>query len=348
MRIIDFTTVIVQAWNEFSPSQRILSIVDISARVSTNHVFRITLNDGFVIAKLSYFGQYDHFVEDHNIIHSLAELLPPPFENFLAHSYTSKNGKVFTHRSKDELKDVWVVFYKPIDVVEKLPRRLEEKHIRALGRQLALFHKACTDVAPKLPDSSKTLECDIKHLLTKLDTEEGKFEHRQNEYIIRKQCDYFLGYTNDLKYKKEFDKIPVFVDWNIGNFSVTENLEFYSRWDYDWFRKTSRVMDFYFFSRVVSDIGDKTIFSYVVNTLMEDRFMIFLKEYHKVFPLSEDEIRFIKEAYRFFILNYVIKDGRYFFHEIYANRLQYMAYEDYFPNLDKNFNVDKILRTLKI
>ena len=31
---------------------------------------------------------------------------------------------------------------------------------------------------------------------------------------------------------------------------------------------------------------------------MEERFLLFLKEYHAVYPLTEPEVRFIKEAYR--------------------------------------------------
>lgn len=110
----------------------------------------------------------------------------------------------------------------------------------------------------------------------------------------------------------------------------------------------SRTLDFYFMARVTSDVGDRTVFSYLVNPLMEERFLIFLKNYHNVFPLTENEIRFLQEAYRFFILNYVIKDGRYFFHEIFASKLQQEAYELYFPSIEKVFNAEKILHSLKV
>jgi len=145
----------------------------------------------------------------------------------------------------------------------------------------------------------------------------------------------------------KLDSIPVFIDWNIGNFSVAKNGMLYSRWDYDWFRVCSRVLDFYFLSRVVSDAGDQKKFSYYIDTLMEDRFLLFLTQYHRIFPLSPREIYFIKESYRFFILNYVIKDGRYFFHEIYATRLQKEAYDIYFPSVE-SFQADKILKALNI
>jgi hypothetical protein len=108
------------------------------------------------------------------------------------------------------------------------------------------------------------------------------------------------------------------------------------------------VLDFYFLSRVVSNAGDRTVFSYYINTLMEDRFIIFLEEYHKVFPLTANEIRFMKEAYRFFILNYVIKDGKRFFKEQYAEKLQAEAFNIYLPSVERDFHAEKIIDALKL
>jgi hypothetical protein len=81
---------------------------------------------------------------------------------------------------------------------------------------------------------------------------------------------------------------------------------------------------------------------------MEDRFIIFLQEYHKVNPLTKNEILFLKESYRFFILNYVMKDGNYFFAEKYAIKLQAEAFEIYLPSIDKEFDATKILEALKL
>jgi predicted transcriptional regulator len=111
---------------------------------------------------------------------------------------------------------------------------------------------------------------------------------------------------------------------------------------------STRMLDFYFFSRVASDIGDKTVFSYNVDVMMEERFIIFLKAYHKIFPLSELEIRFLKESYRFFILNYVIKYGRFFFHEIFATKLQKEALEIHLPTLDEKFDAEPLLNALDL
>ena len=347
MRIKDYPAIIKQAWHEFDPHQAVMSIEDISAKVSTNHVFRVYLESGDqVIAKASYFGKYEHFKEDHRIIHALANNLLYPFENVLAKSLV-KNGQVYTYRYQEDFLDTWVVFYNPIRVQQRLPRRLDDGHIVKLAEQMARFHKACHRANKVLPKRSKTLRYDVNHLLDILKTDEGRYEHRMHVDTLEEQCQIFLRNIQKLNVS-EFDLMPVFVDWNIGNFSVTDEVELYSRWDYDWFRVSSRVMDFYFLSRVVSDVGDRTVFSYLVNPLMEDRFMLFLRHYHQIYPLTENEIRFTKEAYRFFILNYVVKYGKYFFHRTYANKLQKEAYELYFPSIERDFDAEKLLDALEI
>jgi len=347
MPFIDFTAIVKEAWQAYDDTREIVRIVDISAKVSTNHVYRVTFSDkSFIIAKLSYYGKHEHFVEDHSIINSLSNNLPAPFENFLARSLM-KGNELFVYRFKSIILDAWVVFYRPIKIKNRLPRRLDEQQIIKLGEQVAMFHKACANIRNTLPKSSKTLAVDIESLLQNLTTEEGSYEHRMHEDEIKRQADIFFKNTDELG-AGSFKKIPVFVDWNIGNFSVSPSFRLYSRWDYDWFRMDSRMLDFYFLSRVVSDIGDRTVFSYYVGPLLEERFLLFLKAYHEVYPLDEKEVLFLKEAYRFFILNYVIKDGRYFFHEIFATKLQKEAYEIYLPSVDRDFKADIILKALNI
>jgi hypothetical protein len=191
------------------------------------------------------------------------------------------------------------------------------------------------------------LRTDIYTLQQQLEKNERQFGSAMQVDFLKYHCDLFL--KNRSKYNmNSFEIIPVFIDWNIGNFSVTKELELYSRWDFDWFRMSYRVLDFYFFSRVVSDIGDRTVFSYGISTLMEERFILFLQEYHKVNPLTANEIRFMKEAYRFFILNYVIKDGKYFFNEQYAKKLQAEAFDNYLPSVDRDFNAESIIEALKL
>ncbi len=343
----EFSEIVRDAWQDYDGDSRLVkSITDISAKVSTNHVFMIELeNRERVIGKLSYFGSYENFLEDHTLINALALNLPAPYEYFVSHSLT-KQSQVYTYRYKDSLLDAWVVFYKPIRVNKFLPRKLSIQQVQKLGRELASFHKTCTSLSGVLPLWSKTMPNDLRYLLEIMETDMGKFEHRGNEDVIKRQVNLFLENFEALG-ADNFDTIPVFVDWNIGNFSIDKKGAFYSRWDYDWFRMSSRIMDFYFFSRVCSSAGDRTFFSYLIDPLMEPRFMSFLKAYHQVFPLTEQEVYFLKEAYRFFILNYVIKDGRYFFHEIYSGRLQMEAYATYFPNIDK-FDASPILKELGI
>lgn len=345
MRSIDFFSIIKQAWTEYDNLKTIKSIFDVSAQVSTNHVFKVTFEDrNPVFAKLSYYGKFEHFREDHIIINNLANNLESPYENFLARALV-KNNNVFIYRYNERNLDTWVIFYNPIKIKKKMPRRLDERNIVKIAGEMALFHKACTNVRTSLPVASKTLITDIKNLIDL--TAQPNCEFSGHEALIEEHCSIFLENIDKIRFLDTFIRIPVFIDWNIGNFSVTTDGKLYSRWDYDWFRVTTRVLDFYFMSRVVSDIGDRTIFSYVVDPMMENRFLLFLQEYHKVFPLKEFEIRFLKEVYRFFILNYVIKDGKHFFHETYANKLQKEAYEIHLPTLDAKFNVDKILKALK-
>lgn len=339
-----FHEIVEKAWLEYDSSRPILRIADISAKVSTNHVYRIKLKDkATVIAKLSYFGKYEHFAEDHSIINTLSNNLEAPFENFLATSLM-KNGRLFVYRHQKGEQDVWVVFYRSIAVKNKLPRRLEEVQIKKLAPQIALFHKACTTIRHTLPPSSKTMEFDIKELLEYVQTEEGKQEYGEHTTTVEEHCHAFLKFYDKVK-DVQMPIIPVFTDWNIGNFSVTGRMKLASRWDYDWFRMTTRIIDFYFFARVVSDIGDRTVFTYNIGVLQEERFLLFLKCYHKTFPLQEYEIDMLPEIYRFFQLNYVVKLGKYFFHQVYAEKLQKEAFEVHLNSI-KDFDTRAIKKAI--
>jgi len=347
MSFIDFTEIVRQALKEYDSTRIITNIIDISAKVSTNYVFKITFTDrNFIIAKFSYFGKFEHFVEDHTIINSLSNNLPAPYDNFLARSLM-KGNSLFIYRFQNQMLDAWVVFYRPIAIKKRPPKKLEEDQIIKFGEQVALFHKACYNIRNTLPPSSKTLRVDMDYLLKIVDSDYGQYEHRMHIETIKSQIELFSKNSERLK-ANTFDKIPVFVDWNIGNFSVTSSFKLFSRWDYDWFRMSSRMLDFYFLSRVVSEIGDKPVFSYNIGPLMEKRFLLFLKAYHEIYPLTEAEILFLKESYRFFILNYVIKDGRHFFHELFATKLQKEAYDIYLPSIDTEFNAELILKALNI
>lgn len=347
MSRIDFYSIVTDAWRAYDDSRKIERVEDISARVSTNHVYRIRLTDDtLIIAKLSYFGTYDHFLEDHAIINSLSNNLPRPFENILARSLM-KGNELYVYRHQQELVDVWVVFYRPIDIGDRLPRRQTMDGIASLGEQFALFHRACTRVRHTLPSSSKTMASDIQDLLDYLSTDDGRYEYGAVESMLRQHCEAFLEKANSFDIG-QIDIIPVFVDWNIGNFSLSDATgELYSRWDYDWFRMSSRMIDFYFFSRVVSDVGDRTVFTYNIDVMGEERFIHFLRHYHAVFPLTRIEIELLPEMYRFFLLNYVIKFGKYFFHDVYATKLRRETFEQHLPSIE-HFSVEPLLKALNL
>ena len=170
---INFLDIVARAWAHYDDSRAVQSVDDISVLVSTNHVFRVRLENGdMVIGKVSYFGRYESFVEDHTLINALANNLPTPFDQFLSRSLVKKN-QLFIYRHQDELLDVWVVFYNPIAIDTQLPKQLQAHHIEALGRELALFHRACTSLTNILPDWSKTLRRDMADLAAWLDQPEG-------------------------------------------------------------------------------------------------------------------------------------------------------------------------------
>lgn len=81
---------------------------------------------------------------------------------------------------------------------------------------------------------------------------------------------------------------------------------------------------------------------------MQERFLLYLQSYHKRNPLSEKEILLLKECYRFFLLTYVVKYGSYFFHEIFATKLQKETLETHLPSIDKKFNPNIILKALNL
>ncbi|WP_211356816.1 hypothetical protein [Phaeodactylibacter luteus] len=338
---MDFINIIRNAWAAYDPSRPIDRVSDISAMVSTNHVFKIRLADKQnIIAKLSYFGAFEHFVEDHTIINALSNNLPVRYENFLSRALM-KGHRLFVHRHKTDELDVWVVFYRPIRIRNRMPRRLSGEHIDQLAVEFAKFHKSCHLIRHTLPLSSKNMTTDINELARKA-SQYGPYRDE-----ILRQCDTFLYNTYSIN-ANGFDIIPVFVDWNIGNFSVTATGRFFSRWDYDWFRMSSRVADFYFISRVVSHAGDQSAFTYNASTLMEPRFLRFLKKYHEVHPLSFEEVLFIKEAYRFFLLNYVIKEGHNFFLQSFATQLQRDAFEAHLPTIDQAVQAEQLARALHL
>ena len=142
-------------------------------------------------------------------------------------------------------------------------------------------------------------------------------------------------------YDEQYDywpKQPVLIDWNLGNFSIErsgDRFRLFSRWDYDWFRIEPRLLDFYFLSRVSSRTGDRTKFTYGAHTLLEPTFLELLRAYREVFPMDEVEVMFLPEVYRFFILNYVVREGARFFRADLCTQFRRDAVRTYLPGLDR-------------
>ena len=327
------------AWAGYGDGRRIVDVVDVSANVSTNHVYRCILDDGSsVIAKLSSYGSYFLFAEDHDRLHTCAELLKGTrFAGLLAPVLSHDDGRVYTWYDGE----IWAVFYEEVERRDSLPRILADEQIENFGREIAEFHLACSRLAPEIPLTSKSIKSDAIHLLDLLTNPYTWREYGLPEddiSTLRRHTHDFLLNLEDIRYDY-WVKIPVLIDWNLGNFSVDKRSDgtfrLFSRWDYDWFRIEPRMLDFYFLSRVSSRTGDRTHFTYSPHTLTEPRFVRFLRAYHRVYPLTEADVRFLPEVYRFFILNYVVLEGSRFFRPDFAGRFRRDAAEQYLPELEE-------------
>jgi len=348
---------IAAAWADYGEPQPIASLEELSAMVSTNRVYRLHLADrSRVVAKSSNYGSFFLFAEDHERLHRVTQLLTgSPYDGFLAGSLT-RDGKPYIWYDGR----TWVVFYEEVEVRARLPRRLADAQVAQLGAELARFHKACDSIAAFLPPPSKTAKSDAVNLYELLGARNAS-DHVGLEpsrvALVRRHTHRFLMAVHDSGYDY-WPKIPVLIDWNLGNFSVefaagaeaepdSADFRLFSRWDYDWFRIESRLLDFYFLSRVSSSTGDRSHFTYGVHTLLEPRFVTFLRAYHEVFPLSAAEVLFMGEAYRFFLLNYVVREGRHFFRHAFWRKLLFDAVDVHLPALD-TVDLAPLVRALRL
>ncbi len=329
------------AWAAYGDPRIIVRADEVSANVSTNRVYRLHLgDDSTCVAKVSSYGSYFLFVEDHDRLHRCAQLLDRTrFAGMLADVWTDRHrpDRIFTWYDRT----MWAVFYDDVPRAEALPRVLPVEMVENLGREIAEFHLACTDVAQHIPGSSKTIKSDAIHLLDLL---ESPFAPRNFGLppeaigLLWRHTHEFLERLVEIGYD-EWPKIPVLIDWNLGNFSVAPTdggFRLFSRWDYDWFRIESRLLDIYFLSRVSSSPGDRPRFTYGAHTLTEPSFLAMLRAYQQVFPLSREEVRFLPEVYRFFILNYVVREGARFFRPDLCTTFRRDAVRTYLPAFDRH------------
>lgn len=342
------TDAISAAWDGYGDARRIRGFEETSAHVSTNRVFRLTFDDGsHVVAKVSNYGSYFLFAEDHDRLFECTDLLRRTrWSGFLANILT-KDAKPY--RWYDGA--CWVVFYDDVDRGESLPKIVSEEDIANLATEIAELHLACTDIGRRIPPPSHSIRSDAVALLDLLD-------RRDSEDLLglglggidvaRRSVHDLLVHLERIDYD-HWPKIPILVDWNLGNFSIRRSasgrFSLATRWDYDWFRIDSRMLDFYFLSRVSSATGDRTEFTYSPHTLVEPRFVRFLSAYHAVNPLKREEIEFLPWAYRFFVLNYVIREGSRFFLPQFSDTFRRQATDTYLPALE-SFDVSPALRAI--
>ena len=345
----DAQDVVREAWLDYGDPRIISEVSEVSAHVSTNRVFRVYLDDqSHVVCKVSSYGSYFLFAEDHDRLFKSVEMLQGTrWSGFLA-QVLPRRGRAYTWYDGA----CWATFYNDVERGTQMPRIISENDIEFLAGEIAQFHLACASISSRLPPTSNSLKGDAIHLLEQLSSEFAprNFELEKSDITyLRRVTHDFLGNLQALHFD-EWSKIPILVDWNLGNFSVmtdqSHHQRLFTRWDYDWFRIDTRMLDFYFLSRAASHTGDKTQFTYSPHTLLEPRFEIFLRAYHRVYPLTEAEIRFLPEAYKFFILNYVIREGSKFFRADLSRQFRHDAIRVYLPMLD-HFDVSPLLKVIE-
>ena len=97
---------------------RIKEVVEVSAMVSTNHVYRLELEGGSsVVTKVSSYGSYFLFREDHDRLHQCRELLQRTRHRNLLADVLTRDGRIFTHYTGE----LWTVFYEDVPRRDALP-----------------------------------------------------------------------------------------------------------------------------------------------------------------------------------------------------------------------------------
>ena len=87
-------TAISAAWAAYGDDRSIVAVDEVSANVSTNRVYRIHLDDGSTaIGKVSSYGSYFLFYEDHDRLNRCARLLESTrFNGMLAEVWRQPYG----------------------------------------------------------------------------------------------------------------------------------------------------------------------------------------------------------------------------------------------------------------
>ena len=89
--------------------------------------------------------------------------------------------------------------------------------ITTFAQEIALFHRACADVAPKIPLTSTSIKSDAIHLLDLVTNPRSakRFVLNASQLaVVAKHTHDFLVHLDDLRYDY-WPKMPVLIDWNL-------------------------------------------------------------------------------------------------------------------------------------
>ena len=126
----DVVETVREAWDAYGDPRPIKEVVEVSTMVSTNHVYRLELEGGSsVVTKVSSYGSYFLFREDHDRLHQCRELLQRTRHRNLLADVLSRDGRIFTHYTGE----LWTVFYEDVPRRDVLPRILDDRQIDNLA-----------------------------------------------------------------------------------------------------------------------------------------------------------------------------------------------------------------------
>jgi hypothetical protein len=123
--------------------------------VSTNRVYRLILDTGdTVVAKVSNYGSFFLFAEDHDRLHRATRLLAGTrYERFLASMLSDDKGGPYIFYDGE----YWATLYEEVPIGDRLPRILTEAQIDNLAIEMAEFHHACHEVGSQIPPRQRRL-----------------------------------------------------------------------------------------------------------------------------------------------------------------------------------------------
>ena len=167
--------IVLAAWRAYGDRRDLVGVQEISVSVSTNRVYRLLLSDKKeFIAKVSGYGSFVHFRQDHQRIQQWSAMLQNSgFRDFLARvaereqpvpeppapSPARRHGAARAAERRPQREKVafvfeqgrrWVAFYHKVPFYDFLPARLSDLEIESFGRNLAAFHKASLRAAGHL------------------------------------------------------------------------------------------------------------------------------------------------------------------------------------------------------